>query len=69
MRVFQPTRRPPTIPERLLGRRHARILRRRLGLFALGAGYTLLRPRSRWSRRVTAVAVLAACVAITLHAV
>jgi hypothetical protein len=47
MRVSLPTRHPPSLLEQLLGRRRARILRRRLGFVALGVGYSLVRPRSR----------------------
>jgi hypothetical protein len=38
---------PPTLAERLLGRRRARVLRRRVGFAAVGAGLTLLRPKPR----------------------
>jgi hypothetical protein len=55
MRVSLPTRRPPGLLEQLLGRRRARIVRRRLGFVALGVGYSLLKPRSR----VAPVAVVA----------
>jgi hypothetical protein len=48
MRVQLPTRRPPDLLEQILGRRRARNLRRRLGLLAVGAGFTLLKPRTRW---------------------
>lgn len=55
------TRRPPTLLERVLGRRRARLVRRRLGLAAVGVGVSLLRPR----RHVVAVtAMTAACVAL-----
>ena len=37
-------RRPPTLAERVLGRRRARRLRRRLGYAALGSGVGLLKP-------------------------
>jgi hypothetical protein len=50
MRVSLAVRRPPNRLERMLGRRRARLLRRRLGLVALGTGVTLLRPRTRWTR-------------------
>ena len=59
-------RRQPTTLERLLGRRRARRLRRRLGLVALGAGVSLLRPRPAWAplaagaATVTALAVVVA---------
>ena len=49
---------PPSLIEQLLGRRRAAQLRRRVGVLALGAGFTLLRPRPRrW--RVTSTAVAA----------
>ena len=65
MRVSIPSRpdrarRPPDLLEQLLGRRRARLLRRRLGLLALGAGVTLLRPRTRW--KPIAVAAMAGVV-------
>jgi hypothetical protein len=61
MQRFLVARRPPTALERLLGRRRARRLRRRVGLAAVGTGLVLLRPK----RMVPAVA--AACgVAIAL---
>lgn len=43
-------RQPPSILERLLGRRRARVIRRRVGILALGAGVSLLRPRPRTPR-------------------
>jgi hypothetical protein len=49
MRVSLPVRRPPTIVEQLLGRRRARLLRRRLAFVAFGTGVTLLKPRTRWA--------------------
>jgi hypothetical protein len=63
MRVSIPTlparsrRRPPDRLEQLLGRRRARVLRRRLGLLALGAGVTLLKPRTRWKPVLVAAAI------------
>lgn len=39
---------PPTFMERLVGRRRARLLRRRVGLAAVGVGLALLRPKSRY---------------------
>jgi hypothetical protein len=48
MRLVIPAHRRLTTLERLLGRRRARRLRRRLGMAALGAGALLLRPRSLW---------------------
>jgi hypothetical protein len=47
--------------ERLLGRRRARLLRRRLGFIAFGAGASLLKPRTRW-----APLAMTAAVALTL---
>jgi len=47
-------RRPPSTLERILGRRRARAVRRRLGLLALGTGFDLLKPRSRWAPVVVA---------------
>jgi len=47
MRVSLPTRQPPGLLEQLVGRRRARVLRRRFGFVALGLGYSLLKPRSR----------------------
>ena len=55
MRVQLPTRRPPDLLEQILGRRRARNLRRRLGMLAVGAGLTLLKPRTRWGPAVAAV--------------
>ena len=45
MQRFLVARRPPTALERLLGRRRARRLRRRVGLAAVGTGLVLLRPK------------------------
>ena len=56
MRVSLPTRQPAGLLEQVLGRRRARIVRRRLGFVALGLGYSLLKPRSR----VAPVAITAA---------
>ena len=47
MRVSLPTRRPPDLLEQLLGRRRARMVRRRLGFVTLEVSYSLLKPRSR----------------------
>jgi hypothetical protein len=67
MRVPLPARRPPALLEQLLGRRRARTLRRRLGLLALGAGVTLLKPRMRWGPlAMTAVAALTFVVALAV---
>jgi hypothetical protein len=49
MRVSLPLRRRPTALEQLLGKRRARLLRRRLGILALGTGVSLLTPRTRWA--------------------
>jgi hypothetical protein len=38
-------RRQPTLPERVLGRRRVRLLRRRFGFVALGIGASLIKPR------------------------
>jgi hypothetical protein len=51
-------RRPPTALEQLLGRRRAKALRRRLGFVALGAGLSLLKPRTRWTPLAMTGAVL-----------
>jgi hypothetical protein len=66
MRVSIPTlparsrRRPPDRLEQLLGRRRARVVRRRLGLLAIGAGVTLLKPRTRWKPVLASAAVAVA---------
>ena len=54
-------RRPPTLAERVLGRRRARTLRRRLALVAFGAGVALARPTLKRGALVAlpAVTVLA----------
>jgi hypothetical protein len=57
MRVSLPGRRPPTVLEQLLGRRRARRLRRRLGVLALGAGVSMLKPRSRWAPATVAAVI------------
>jgi len=41
-------RRPPTLLDQLVGRKRAKVLRRRLGLVALGTGVSLLKPRTIW---------------------
>lgn len=63
MRVALPTtRRPPTLVERVVGRRRARRLRRRAGLLAVGLGVSMLRPRpARAALAVTGAAALVAC--------
>ena len=65
MRVSLPTRQPAGLLEQVLGRRRARIVRRRLGFVALGLGYSLLKPRSR----VTPVALLGVASVLTVLAV
>lgn len=63
MRVALPTtRRPPTLVERIVGRRRARRLRRRVGLAAVGLGVSLLRPRpASLALAVLGAAMLVAC--------
>ena len=56
-------RRPPSLTERLLGRRGLRRLRRRAGLAAVGTGLMLLRPRRGWAAGA-AVTVLAGAGAV-----
>jgi hypothetical protein len=51
---------PPTIFEHLLGRKRAKSLRRSLGIVALAAGVSLLKPRLRSAHVVVAVAVVTA---------
>jgi len=55
-------RRPPTLPERLLGRRRAKALRRRLGFVALGVGASLIKPRATWTRSSLAGAAVVAVI-------
>jgi hypothetical protein len=63
-------RRPPTVLEQLLGRRRARALRRRLGFLALGAGASLLRPRTLWSPlAMTGLVVLTLIVGLGIRSV
>ena len=45
MRATVPFRRQPTFFERVLGRRRARVLRRRFGLLFIGFGVSLVKPR------------------------
>jgi len=62
-------RRPPTFLEQLLGRKRAKSLRRRLGLVAVAAGVSLLKPRmSRAHVALTGALVLAAIVALGMIA-
>lgn len=49
---------PPTILEQLLGRKRAKLLRRRLGFVALAAGVSLLKPRVRLAHAVLAGTVV-----------
>jgi hypothetical protein len=66
MRV--PLRRPPSALEQLLGRRRARMLRRRLGVIALEVGVSLLKPRTRLAPfAMTAAVVLAFIVGFRLQ--
>ena len=65
MRVSLPTRRPPGLLEHVLGRRRAKVVRRRLGFVALGLGYSLLKPRSK----VVPLALTAGTVVLVLTAV
>jgi hypothetical protein len=58
MRVSLTSRRPPSVVEQLLGRRRARLLRRRLAFLALGTGVTLLRPRTRWAPMAMTAAIV-----------
>jgi hypothetical protein len=60
-------RRPPTRLEQLLGRRRATSLRRRIGLIALGAGVSLLKPRVPLAHAALVTAVLVAAVVIALR--
>ena len=57
---------PPTLIERIVGRRRARVLRHRFGLAAFGVGVTLLRPKLRYrpTAAVAAVAVAAVFIAV-----
>ncbi|HEX4820208.1 MAG TPA: hypothetical protein VFV00_08375 [Acidimicrobiales bacterium] len=68
MRVSLPTRRPPGLLEQLLGRRRARVVRRRLGFVALGVSYSMLKPRSRVVPAAIAVCTLVVLVSfVTLR--
>jgi hypothetical protein len=62
MRVSLHVRRPPTLLEQLVGRRRARMLRRRLGLLLLGSGASMLKPRTIWAPLAMIAAVLCAVV-------
>jgi hypothetical protein len=62
-------RRPPTVADRLFGRRRAKALRRRLGFLALGVGASLLKPRATWTpSAVTGAVVLAVIVGVSIRA-
>jgi hypothetical protein len=72
LRLLRPP--PPTTLERLIGRRRARVVRRRVGFLALGVGVTLLRPKPRVSGARTLVVlgtlllfVVVSAVALPLH--
>ena len=68
MRVAPFGRHTASTIERLLGRRRARRLRRRLGLAALGAGVLLLRPRTSWKPvGVCTVFVLGVVLAVAIR--
>jgi hypothetical protein len=69
MRVPLLARRPPSTLEQLVGPTRARMLRRRLGLVAIGTGIALLRPRPRWRgthRAVAAAGLLTVLVALAV---
>ncbi len=57
---------PPTLVERILGRHRARLVRRRLGLAALGVGVALLRPKPGYRATALVAAVAAAAVLIAV---
>jgi hypothetical protein len=65
MQRFLVVRRSPSALERLLGRRRARRLRRRVGIAALGTGVFLLRPR-RSIRPLMATCVVVAALVVTV---
>ena len=65
MRVSLHVRRPPTLLEQLVGRRRARILRRRVGLLLLGTGASMLKPRTTWAP-LAMVAIVACTVVVGL---
>jgi len=56
-------RRPPTLLEQLVGRKRAKVLRRRLGLVALGTGVSLLKPRTIWAPLLATATLLVVVVA------
>ena len=56
---------PPNLLEQLLGRDRVTYLRRRAGLAALGAGWTLLKPRPRrWRIGASTLATVASMTAL-----
>lgn len=61
MRATVPFRRRPSVVERVLGKRRARVLRRRFGLVAVGFGLSLLKPR----RPVAPMVVVGALVVLS----
>jgi hypothetical protein len=67
MRLLRETQ--PTLIERVLGRRGARVLRRRCGVAALGLGVALLRPKPRYRLPVPVVALAAAVLCAALAAI
>jgi len=68
MRVSLPTRRPPGLLEHALGRRRARIVRRRLGFVALGVSYSLLKPTARVLPAMMVGALTAVAIVVVTHA-
>jgi hypothetical protein len=59
------TRRPPTLLERLLGRKRAKRARRRLGYVAVGAGIAMLKPAL--SRIIVVSGGIALCVVVAVR--
>jgi hypothetical protein len=57
---------PPTFMERMVGRRRARLLRRRVGFAAMGLGLVLLRPKRRYRPNATAMVVAVAVVCLVV---
>jgi len=64
LRLLRPP--PPTLAERVLGRRRARVLRRRVGFAAVGVGLALLRPKPRRRGGGPLVAVTLVLVFVTV---
>ena len=58
-------RRPPTLLERVLGKKRAKRVRRRLGYAALGAGVTMLKPAL--PRVALMTGAVALCVLLLAH--